>query len=56
MSEKIRELIIRKASISKIRKNLSENGFVTIFEKGLRAAVEGNFFLEEVKSVIGEVR
>ena len=30
--------------------------FVTIFEKGLRAAVEGNFFLEEIKSVISEVR
>ncbi len=54
IDENIRELIIKQESISKIRKYLKENGFVSIFEKGLQEAINGNVFLDEAKSVINE--
>lgn len=54
--ETIRDLIIKKESIAKIREYLRQNGFVSVFEKALREAAKGKFFLEEVKSVIGEIR
>jgi type IV pilus assembly protein PilB len=54
--EKIRELIIDRNSISAIRNYLNEMGYKTIFEKGLIKAVEGIVFLDEIKSVIGEIK
>lgn len=57
INESIRELIIKQESTSKIRKYLrEETGFVTIFEKGLKEAINGNVFLEEAKSIINETR
>jgi type IV pilus assembly protein PilB len=54
--EKIRELIIDRNSISLIRNYLKENGYVSIFQSGLKKAVEGAVFLDEIKSVIGEIK
>jgi len=56
IDEKIRELIIHKESISKLREYLIESGYVSMFEKGLRNVVNGTFFIEEIKSVIGEIK
>ena len=42
--------------MSKIRKYLNETGFISIFEKALRSSAEGIFYIEEVKSVIGEIK
>ena len=56
IDEKIRELIVKNESISVIRKYLTDNGFVPMFMKSMIKAVEGEFFLEEIKSIVGEFR
>ena len=54
--ESIRDLIIQQAPLSKIRKYLNKKGFVSIFEKALQSSAQGIFYIEEVKSVIGEIK
>ncbi len=54
--EKIREFIVKQESISIIRNYLIENNFETMFKKSLIGVKNGDFFLEEIKSVIGEIR
>ena len=39
-----------------MRDYLKSKNFKTIFEKGLDAAVNGEVYLEEVKSIIGEIK
>ena len=56
LDENIKELIVGAASISTVRKYLKSNGFISIFEKGLRVCKDGLYFLDEVKSVINEVK
>lgn len=56
IDENIRELIIKEVSTANIRKYLKEKGFVSIFEKGLKEAANGNVFLDEAKSIINETR
>ena len=54
--ENIREMVIQRDSISLIRNHLKNTGYKTIFEKGLIKAVSGQVHLDEIKSVIGEIR
>jgi type IV pilus assembly protein PilB len=56
LDDSIREMIVERDSISVIRKKLKNDGFITLFEKGLKKANEGEVFIDEVKSVIGEAK
>lgn len=56
IDEVIRELIVEESSISKIRRHLIDIGYKSMFYKALHGAVNGDFFIEEVKSVIGELK
>ncbi|MCG8569140.1 MAG: GspE/PulE family protein [Spirochaetes bacterium] len=56
MDEAVREMIVQNQSIAVIRNYLKTIDFVTIFQKGLEAAAKGDVFLEEVKSIIGEIK
>jgi len=56
MDEKLREYIVGKESNSVIRRYLIENDFKTMFQKSLAGVKDGDFFLEEVIGIVGEVR
>jgi len=56
LDERIRECIINGDSVSVIRKYLNDNGFRSLFSKALEKAALGFVFVEEVKSIIGEVK
>lgn len=55
MDEKLREYIINKEPISKIRDHLLAKNFVSMFAKGIKKCADGIFYLDEVKSIISEV-
>ena len=56
LDENIHEMIIKRDSITLIRKYLKEKGFKSIFEKGLNLASKSNIYLDEIKGIIGEAR
>lgn len=54
VDEMIKEFIIENAPLIKIRKYLKEKNFISIFQKGLKKIAEGEFFLDEIKSIIND--
>ncbi len=54
MSEKIRPLIINKATESEINKVATEEGMITLLQDGYLKALEGITTLEEVLRVAKE--
>ena len=54
VDEKIRELILKNASIDEIKEEAIKGGMITMFEDGLRKAEAGITTLEEVLRVIRE--
>jgi len=56
LDENIHEMIVKRDSITFIRKYLKNNKFKSILEKGLLLASKGNIYLDEIKGMIGEVR
>ncbi|HOV13017.1 MAG TPA: type II secretion system protein GspE, partial [Spirochaetota bacterium] len=56
LDENIKDMIVKRESVSNMRKYLRENGFVSLFENGLKSSAEGVVFIDEIKSVIGEIK
>jgi type II secretory ATPase GspE/PulE/Tfp pilus assembly ATPase PilB-like protein len=56
IDDRIRDMIISRAPLGTIREYLKEQGFIPMFETGLKGVSEGRFDLTEIKSIIGEIR
>ena len=56
LDENIKDMIVKRESTSNMRKYLKENNFISLFENGLNACKNGIVFIDEIKSVIGEIK
>ncbi|OHD14616.1 MAG: hypothetical protein A2Y34_06765 [Spirochaetes bacterium GWC1_27_15] len=56
IDETIKEMIIKNDSVTNMRNHLFNNGFSSMFKKALIEASKGNVFVEEVLSIIGEIK
>ena len=54
MTEAIREMILREASISEVRRKAIEDGMKTMFEDGLVKVEKGVTTIEEILRVVKE--
>jgi len=53
MNDRLRELIVRRASTAELRQAAIESGMVTMLQDGLRKAMDGITSIEEVMRVLG---
>lgn len=56
LDENIKDMIVKRESVSNMRRYLRGNNFISLFENGLKSSAEGVVFLDEIKSVIGEIK
>lgn len=56
IDESIKEMIVKRESLAVIRNYLKQNKFISLFEKGLSGCRDGYVFIDEIKSVIGEIK